>query len=351
MASPVLDGELVSAKSNALRVVEPVPAPAAAVAPWQPSALALLSDEEFERRVELTTKERDRIARIQKSVMKEGVDYGIIPGTDKPTLLKPGAEILNKMAGYVPGFAPELTLGDGVDRPDVRYVVVCRLTREDGYIVAEGVGSANSFEKKYRYRNASRVCPECEMVGTIIKGKEEFGGGWLCWLRRDGCGEKFKIDDQRIVGQTGKGENPDPHDLENTILKIAAKRAMIGATVIAHACSGIFAQDLEPDDDDPGDDDLRPPKPRNGNGKSNGAPLDGADKSALTKSAGKRASEIGDPSIGSRTILRDLHVLTDEELKPYTKNDLPKMLHAIANWSPPRSAPASSGSALFPEGA
>ena len=34
--------------------------------------------------------------------MIDGIDYGVIPGTDKPTLLKPGAEKLNNLYGLAP---------------------------------------------------------------------------------------------------------------------------------------------------------------------------------------------------------------------------------------------------------
>ena len=46
----------------------------------------------------LTTRELEtRLARIQdvmRTVMQKDVDYGVIPGTQKPTLFKPGAEKL-----------------------------------------------------------------------------------------------------------------------------------------------------------------------------------------------------------------------------------------------------------------
>ena len=32
-----------------------------------------------------------KIQRVMEAVMKEGEHYGVIPGIDKPTLLKPGA--------------------------------------------------------------------------------------------------------------------------------------------------------------------------------------------------------------------------------------------------------------------
>ena len=36
----------------------------------------------------------DRIHEVVQGVMEQGVHFGIVPGTDKPTLLKPGAEKL-----------------------------------------------------------------------------------------------------------------------------------------------------------------------------------------------------------------------------------------------------------------
>lgn len=34
-------------------------------------------------------------------------------------------------------------------------------------------------------------CPNCGKTEHVIKGKEEFGGGWLCWKNKGGCGEKW----------------------------------------------------------------------------------------------------------------------------------------------------------------
>lgn len=38
-------------------------------------------------------------------------------------------------------------------------------------------------------------CPECGK-DTIIKGKEEYGGGWLCYKAKGGCGAKFDKEPQ-----------------------------------------------------------------------------------------------------------------------------------------------------------
>lgn len=100
------------------------------------------------------------------------------------------------------------------------------------------------------------------MVAAIIKGKEDFGGGWVCWKKKDGCGSKFDDDDPRILSQSvDRVENPDQYDLDNTVLKISKKRAYVDATLTAHAASGLFTQDIGDDDDNKGDD---PPPPGDG---------------------------------------------------------------------------------------
>ena len=42
---------------------------------------------------------RNALVEFVKAVMVDKTDYGVIPGTDKPTLLKPGAEKLNTLFG------------------------------------------------------------------------------------------------------------------------------------------------------------------------------------------------------------------------------------------------------------
>lgn len=211
-------------------------------------ALAMMSDQEFEQRLESLKLAQRRMKRIQRELMEENVDYGIIPGTgDKPTLLKPGTEKLCKMHHLVPTFGQETIMGDGISAPHFRVITTCSLRHEsdDGPIVAQGMGAANSWEKKYRWRDAQRRCPSCG-AAAIIKGKEEFGGGYICWAKKGGCGAKFPDGDESITGQQiGSVENSDPFDLENTIRKISAKRAQTDATLRATATSGLFSQDLE----------------------------------------------------------------------------------------------------------
>ena len=183
-------------------------------------------------------------------VLREGTDYGKIPGTgDKSTLLKPGAEKLAMFFGLSPTFEHVRVIEDwtGAEHngePFFYYLVKCRMLR-GGVVVAEADGSCNSWESKFRYRQGERVCPECGKA-TIIKGREEYGGGWICFAKKGGCGAKFKDGDKTITEQqTGRVLNPDPADQVNTILKQAEKRALVAATLIAVNASDYFTQDIE----------------------------------------------------------------------------------------------------------
>ena len=243
MTDTMVEGEIVTERALVRRDVGSAEMQDAGAA-----ALAMMSDGEFEARLTAMKKGRERIDRINREMLREGVDYGVIPGTKNPTLLKPGAETLCQVYRLVADFVVEHEWGDGVSRPSLRVTVRCELHTGslDGPVVAVGNGASNSWEKRYRYREGSRVCPTCGKVGTIIKGKEEFGGGWLCWAKKGGCGAKFEAGDPTIEDQqVGATENPDPLDLDVTLVKISEKRSYVDATLRALAISGLFTQDVE----------------------------------------------------------------------------------------------------------
>ena len=211
-------------------------------------AMATMSESEFEVRLLALKRGQERIKRIKQELMEEDAHYGVIPGTKKPTLLKPGAEVLCSIYGLRPDFIPTLHEGDGITSPTLRVTMRCELHLGDiaGPVVAVGYGSANSWERKHRYRRGERACPACGLVGQIIKGKADFGGGWLCWSKKGGCGAKWPDGSPEIEGQQcGDVANPDPYDLENTLVKMAKKRAHIDAALTGTASSDLFTQDLE----------------------------------------------------------------------------------------------------------
>jgi hypothetical protein len=189
------------------------------------------------------------VVEFVRTVMREGVDYGVIPGTDKHTLLKPGAEKLCTLFGLTSRFeiirsVEDWTGEDHNGEPFFFYLYRCQLWRGDR-VISEGDGSCNSWEQKYRYREAQRKCPACGQ-SAIIRGKDEFGGGWLCFRKRGGCGAKFDIEDPVITGQqAGRVTNENIADQVNTIQKMSQKRALIAATLLAVNGSEFFTQDSE----------------------------------------------------------------------------------------------------------
>jgi hypothetical protein len=182
-----------------------------------------------------------------QNILRSGVDFGVIPGSSKPTLLKPGAERLCSAFGLNPKFE----LINSVERWDAdsplfHYQYCCHLIHiETGQEFATGIGSCNSMESKYRWRKAQRVCPNCGQP-AIIKGKAEYGGGWLCFKKNGGCGAKFPDGDPAIEAQAvGNVPNDDVFSLVNTIDKMAQKRALISAVLIGANASEHFTQDIE----------------------------------------------------------------------------------------------------------
>lgn len=218
---------------------------ALAVVSHQDAAQALmpvLSVEQAVARYEAVTK-------FVSSLMHEGVDFGTIPGTDKPSLWKAGAEKLTTFFGLSKRFLIIEKVEDwsGVDHggePFFYYSYRCSLYNGD-LLIAESDGSCNSFESKYRWRKAERVCPSCG-VAAIIKGRDEYGGGWICFKKKDGCGAKFPDGSSEIERQqVGRVPNPDVCDLVNTIQKMAQKRAFVAASLLGVNASQFFTQDVE----------------------------------------------------------------------------------------------------------
>jgi hypothetical protein len=183
------------------------------------------------------------IQHVMREVMQKDQHYGVIPGTGtKPTLLKAGAEKLCLTFRLDPQY-------ESTERFEGIHLFVktkCVLYHiPTGHRYGSGEGSCSTREAKYAYRTQARKCPQCGKE-AIIKGKEEYGGGWLCFKKKDGCGAKFSDGDQAIEGQaSGRAPNEDVADQYNTVLKMANKRSLVAAVLNATAASDIFTQDIE----------------------------------------------------------------------------------------------------------
>jgi hypothetical protein len=185
----------------------------------------------------------DKIREAMNDAMQEDVDYGKIPGTDKPTLLKPGAEKLAVMFRLDVQTTHDEKWGPGDHLTVPAYTVI--YDAPTGTRLGRGEGMCSTRERKYAYRNEQRKCPTCG-VAAIIKGKTEYGGGWVCFKKKGGCGAKFSDGAAEIEGQTtGEIDNPDLPDLWNTVIKMARKRAIVDAVLLVTGASALFTQDAE----------------------------------------------------------------------------------------------------------
>lgn len=184
----------------------------------------------------------NKIRKVQRAAMVEGIHYGKVPGTDKPALLKPGAEMLCLLFHLDPQFSTKETW----DGEHLECVVTCTLyNAQTEKRLGSGIGSCSTKESKYAWRKAERLCPECQKP-AIIKGKEEYGGGWVCFKRKNGCGAKFRDGDKAIESQeVGRVPNPDIADMYNTVRKMACKRAHVAASLFVTGGSALFTQDVE----------------------------------------------------------------------------------------------------------
>lgn len=128
------------------------------------------------------------VAGTIKEALIEGLDYGIIPGVQKPSLFKPGAEKIVLMYGLIQQFTILEESRDPVKNLVV-YKFKCNLINSHGKQVAEGYGLCNSHERKYRSQNC--------------------------------------------------------YDIENTVMKMAKKRALVDAAISIGVLSQVFTQDVE----------------------------------------------------------------------------------------------------------
>jgi hypothetical protein len=135
------------------------------------------------------------VREMRKAVLTEGVDYAQLPKTNRPTLLKPGAEMLLLASGL--GFTMEKI--DDRDARDHEGVTYKASVRRGEQIVAECEGFAGYDESRF-YQPA---------IGT----KAEYRAPW------------------------------------NTLVKMAQKRALVGAALNATAASGLFIADVDDERD------------------------------------------------------------------------------------------------------
>jgi hypothetical protein len=213
------------------------------------------------------------------SILREGVDYGTIPGSAKPALYKPGAEKMSSFFNLAPSFEDIEKVEDWTGEnhggePFFYYRIRCHMFVGDRRI-ASADGSCNSMETKYRYRwvgdsdiPAGFEKTKLKTAGgrisefTFAVDKSETGGKygkpaayWQSFKDAIASGQarsiKKKIksgeewDAWEIDSTLYRVPNNEISDLVNTILKMAQKRALVAVTLIATGTSEYFTQDID----------------------------------------------------------------------------------------------------------
>lgn len=166
-----------------------------------------------------------QLRECMRAVLQENVDYGLIPGMgNKPSLFKPGAEKLVQWFGF--GFEnvrDEIERDSDGARVGVTYrcTVYKQLTDGRKVTVATCEGYAGYDEDKF-YTSAERARAKAE--------ENE-----LKWARKD-----------KREPNPKKWENAAEYRAPwNSVLKMAQKRALVGAAIDATAAAGLFTQDIE----------------------------------------------------------------------------------------------------------
>jgi hypothetical protein len=87
-----------------------------------------------------------------------------------------------------------------------RYSVaaICGLAAED-----DDEDDGNSLDNNNKPISKKVPCPNCGK-DAIIKGREEYGGGWLCYKKNGGCGAKFTTDPATITRTEEEWNGSEP---------------------------------------------------------------------------------------------------------------------------------------------
>ena len=185
-----------------------------------PSTVAVM--DEYRPRIVMAPEEAgaldEALRANMKAVLRDGVDYGVIPGTGtKPTLLKPGAEKLLQWFGF--GHTMEVAETErSADGAWIGVTYRCTVTKgmPDGrtVVVATCEGYAGYDEDRFYLSAEAATAKERAMA------------------------ERY----QRGVNKSKCVEYRAPR---NSVVKMCQKRALVGAALQATSASTLFTQDVE----------------------------------------------------------------------------------------------------------
>ena len=167
---------------------------------------------------DLITRHKELTELIDKALVRD-TDYGIIKGTKNPTLLKPGAE--------------RIAVAFGVS---IAYEVTEREIDHDRKV------SWKKREKKWRNQH------DGDREFTWLEVSGESLGLYRYVVRCDLVSRQTGMSVGNGMGCCSTMESKyidRPRELENTVLKMASKRALVAAVLNTFGLSDRFTQDME----------------------------------------------------------------------------------------------------------
>ncbi len=175
-----------------------------------------------------------RIVKFTKEAMEPEIDFGHIPGIEKPTLLKPGSEKLCLWFNLEPEaeYRTKTEIHQNLKFGEV-ISVTARAVYRDKTGRVRGVYEANCNTAEDKYQHGGKWIPQWELPDDFdfdskmveVKTVPKKAGGTF---------KKYRLKD-----------SANPWNFYNTVMKMAQKRADVGALLMATATSGIFSQDVE----------------------------------------------------------------------------------------------------------
>lgn len=159
----------------------------------------------------------EALGQIMASVMQKGTDYDNIPGTNKPTLLKPGAETL--MSCFA--LHPEVAIIEHFDPTLEQHVEIWETEWSGPKENRKKTRTQRTVHKRGFYEVVARCtlkAPSGVALGTLSGSCNNFEAKYI---------------------------TQSLHDVKNTILKMAEKRAIVAAVLAVTGASRVFTQDME----------------------------------------------------------------------------------------------------------
>jgi hypothetical protein len=210
---------------TAVAELEPsaVHAPGTDIAPLMAQAI-----EEYRPRIVMAAEEAaaldGQLRQMMRAVLVENTDYGTVPGSTKPSLWKPGAEKLLQWFGF----------GHRIEKVEIE-------RNEDG----------SRLGVTYRCTVFKEMGDGREVTVSTCEGYTGYDEDTF-YTTEEAARRKAEANERKWARQYNRAVQPEKweHVTEyrapwNTLIKIAQKRALVGAALQATSASTLFTQDLE----------------------------------------------------------------------------------------------------------